>query len=339
MIHIFNQTVMITGFVFVMMVIIEYVNVLTSGRWQEKIIRSRWKQYIFAALLGAIPGCLGAFAVVTMYSHRMLTVGAVVSAMIATSGDESFVMLAMIPRQALLISAIILITGIAAGALTDFILKNRKTSQPEICEGFQTHLEDTCQCFPRGFILQQWKESSAARGILAVGLVFFLIAVITGQIGSFEWNWKKFTVLGLSTLSLFIVSTVPDHFLEEHLWNHVARKHFPRIFLWTLGTLLILHFLTDYLHLESSISEAPWVVLLIACLVGLIPESGPHLLFVTLYAQGTIPLSILIASSIVQDGHGMLPMLAYSRRAFLGIKGINLVIGIVFGGIGLALGL
>ena len=339
MVHIINHTVMITGFVFVMMVIIEYVNVLTSGTWQEKITNYQWKQYIIAAFLGATPGCLGAFAVVAMYCHRILTVGAVVAAMIATSGDEAFVMLAMIPQQAVLITVIIFIIGIAAGSLTDFILKNRRTSQPEICEGFQTHLDDTCQCFPRGLILKQWKECSAARGILAAGLVFFLIATITGQIGPSEWNWKKLTVSGLSTLSLFIVSTVPDHFLEEHLWNHVARKHFPHIFLWTLGTLLILHFLIDYLHLESSISEAPWVVLLIACLVGLIPESGPHLFFVTLYAQGTIPLSILLASSIVQDGHGMLPMLAHSRRAFLGIKGINFAIGIVCGAIGLILGL
>ena len=32
-----------------------------------------------------------------MYSHRVLSLGAVVTAMIATSGDEAFVMLAMIP--------------------------------------------------------------------------------------------------------------------------------------------------------------------------------------------------------------------------------------------------
>jgi hypothetical protein len=339
MIHIINHTLMITGFVFVMMVIIEYVNVLTSGTWQEKITHYQWKQYIIAAFLGAAPGCLGAFAVVAMYSHRMLTVGAVVAAMIATSGDEAFVMLAMIPRQAVIITVIIFITGIPAGALTDFILKNRRTSQPEMCEGFQTHLDETCQCFPREFILQQWKECSAARGILAAGLVVFLIAVISGQIGPSEWNWKKLTVSGLSALSLFIVSTVPDHFLEEHLWNHVARKHFPRIFLWTLGTLLILHILTVHLNIESSISKAPWVVLVIACLVGLIPESGPHLFFVTLYAQGMIPLSILLASSIVQDGHGMLPMLAHSRRAFFVIKGINFAVGIVLGATGLSLGL
>ncbi|HMB15715.1 MAG TPA: hypothetical protein VKN62_05315, partial [Pelovirga sp.] len=59
----------------------------------------------------------------------------------------------------------------------------------------------------------------------------------------------------------------------------------------------------------------------------------PHLVFLTLYSQGAIPFSILLASSIVQDGHGMLPLLADSRRDFFQVKAINLVIGL---GVGLA---
>jgi hypothetical protein len=79
------------------------------------------------------------------------------------------------------------------------------------------------------------------------------------------------------------------------------------------------------------------VILIIAVLVGIIPESGPHLLFVNLYIAGTIPLSILIASSIVQDGHGMLPMLAVSKRSFLWVKLINVFVGFLVGAIGLKL--
>jgi hypothetical protein len=60
--------------------------------------------------------------------------------------------------------------------------------------------------------------------------------------------------------------------------------------------------------------------------------------FVTLYAQGSIPLSILLASSVVQDGHGMLPMLADSRRAFVLIKAINLTVGLAMGAAALAVG-
>ena len=76
------------------------------------------------------------------------------------------------------------------------------------------------------------------------------------------------------------------------------------------------------------------LMLLVACLVGLIPESGPHLVFLTLYAQGATPFSVLLASSIVQDGHGMLPLLAESRQDFFRVKVINFAVGLLVGLIG-----
>jgi len=75
-------------------------------------------------------------------------------------------------------------------------------------------------------------------------------------------------------------------------------------------------------------------VLLVACLVGLVPESGPHLVFLTLFTQGAVPFSVLLASSVVQDGHGMLPLLADSRLDFFRIKAINFVVGILLGLVG-----
>ena len=77
--------------------------------------------------------------------------------------------------------------------------------------------------------------------------------------------------------------------------------------------------------------------MLIAVIVGIIPESGPHLIFVTLFAQGTIPFSILLASSIVQDGHGTLPLLAVSGRAFNWLKLVNIAFGLIIGIAGLYL--
>lgn len=332
---------MITGFVAVMMLVIEYINVLTSGAWQSRLAGHRWGQLLLAAALGAIPGCLGAFAVVALYAHRVLTLGAVVAAMVATSGDEAFVMLAMIPKQALIVTAALFGLGIVAGALTDAIAGRRTTRQPERCDGFEVHVEDHCRCFPRDQILSQWGACTPARGILAVVLSVLVIALLVGQLGPTEWNWVRVTLLLVSCVALFIVATVPDHFLEEHLWRHVSLGHVPRVFLWTLGALIVLHILTEYLHLdmESAVQKGKWLVLLLACLIGLIPESGPHLIFVTLYAQGALPLSILLASSIVQDGHGMLPMLAHSGRAFLIIKVINFAIGFVVGTLAMIIGL
>ena len=92
-----------------------------------------------------------------------------------------------------------------------------------------------------------------------------------------------------------------------------------------------MHFLINYLELGSWIKANYLTVMLIACLIGLIPESGPHMIFVTLFAQGAIPFGILLASSVVQDGHGMLPLLAESKRSFVFVKVINFAVGLLVG--------
>jgi hypothetical protein len=55
------------------------------------------------------------------------------------------------------------------------------------------------------------------------------------------------------------------------------------------------------------------------------------MLFVVGYAQGLLPLSALVASSVVQDGHGMLPLLAESWREFFKVKVITFAAGLAAG--------
>ena len=57
-----------------------------------------------------------------------------------------------------------------------------------------------------------------------------------------------------------------------------------------------------------------------------------------MYAKGLIPFSILLTSSIVQDGHGILPLLSYTVRDAAMVKLFNLGIGIGIGLILLAIG-
>lgn len=328
----------ITGFVAVMMLVIEYVNVLTQGQWQQSLNRHQWGQYLLAALLGATPGCLGAFAVVAMYAHRNLSLGAVVAAMIATSGDEAFVMFAMFPKTALLLTSMLFFIGIFAGALTDKVLGRRLTAKLSCKTDFSVHAEDRCRCFPRNQLVDQWKHCSAVRGILSAALLLFLLALLSGQIGPAQWTWIRISLIFVSSVALFIVATVPDHFLEKHLWQHVVLGHVPRVFMWTFGALLILQIIVVHWQMGDLIKDSKWIVLAIAGFVGLVPESGPHLIFVTMFAKGLVPFSVLLASSIVQDGHGMLPLLAHSRRAFLLTKLINLLVGYTVGSLVMSLG-
>lgn len=325
---------MITGFVFMMMLVIEYLNVFTEGLWQRGLRGTRLKQYLLAGLLGVTPGCLGAFAVIALYSHRIVSMGAVVTAMIATSGDEAFVMFAMIPKTALVLSVILLLVGLVAGFLTDMILGGQAAGREACRQDFEYHAVEECNCFPKGQIIVQWQHCSLPRGVLTIVLILFIFALVSSQIGPLAWNWIKITLYLVSGVAFFIVSTVPDHFLEQHLWEHVAKAYIPKVFLWTFGALLLMHILVDHLDLKGWLQQQQLGILIIASLVGMIPESGPHLIFLTLFTEKAVPFSILLASSIVQDGHGMLPLLADSRRDFVKIKAINLVVGLLVGLIG-----
>jgi len=326
-----QHALMITGFVFVMMLIIEYVNVQTKGDWQNSLQKSRWSQYLLSAFLGATPGCLGAFTVVALYSHNVVSFGALVTVMIATSGDEAYVMLSMFPGKALLIIVILFIAGIIAGFVTDILFKPDSVLIAKLGRQLQFHDEDECTCFPRYEIVSQLKNLTLQRGLLIIVLVLFIAGLASNQLGPTEWNWIKITLFVTSLFALFIVSTVPEHFLEKHLWEHIVKVHMPRVFLWTFGALLVMHFLINYLELGSWIKANYLTVMLIACLIGLIPESGPHMIFVTLFAQGSIPFGILLASSVVQEGHGMLPLLAESKRSFVFVKVINFAVGLLVG--------
>ena len=83
--------------------------------------------------------------------------------------------------------------------------------------------------------------------------------------------------------------------------------------------------------ITSWISDNTVLMILLAAAVGFIPESGPHLVFVSLYAAGVVPLPVLLASCISQDGHASLPLLAQSRGSFMKAKLINVGIAVCAG--------
>ena len=93
-IFIFKNALMITFFVFVMMLLVDFIEIASRGRISGIIKGGPWRQYTLASFLGSTPGCLGAFMNVSLYVHGLISFGAIVGGMIATSGDEAFVMLA-----------------------------------------------------------------------------------------------------------------------------------------------------------------------------------------------------------------------------------------------------
>jgi hypothetical protein len=136
---------------------------------------------------------------------------------------------------------------------------------------------------------------------------------------------------GLSIIVLIVLIFASDHFVEDHLWNHIVRKHLPVIFAWTFGVLLVLGIGLQYIDIDRWISDNTVLMILLATAIGIIPESGPHMIFVTLFAAGVVPFPVLLASSISQDGHASIPLLAEDKKGFLWAKLINCAVALAAG--------
>ena len=435
-IDILRNSVLITGLVVVMMMMIESLNIESKGMLFKGLRKTKIGQVVVAALLGSVPGCMGGFATVSLYTHRLFSFGALVAMMIASSGDEAFVMLAMIPDQALMIFTGLFVLAVIVGVAVDFIYDRRHARhcakhEHEECgmeagcdTGYAVHEGADCHCHSEGrsFAVAQDDRKDAQddrmrhygwkRIVMFVGLAVFIAALATGRLGHEhhhgdvsasldmtaehhdhghihaegmanihedghihddghiheDWHvhdheaghghlheagdvhlhdaedeagalhidllsedWMNVLFAGLSVIVLFVLLFASDHFVEEHLWNHIVRKHLPVIFAWTFGVLLVLGIALQHFDITRWISDNTVLMILLATAIGIIPESGPHMIFVTLYAAGVVPMPVLLASCISQDGHASLPLIAESKKSFAYAKLINCIIALAVG--------
>ncbi|MCI1785023.1 MAG: arsenic efflux protein [Bacteroidales bacterium] len=261
----FIDSVSITGLVMIIMIIIESLNIGTRGFIFNNLKKTRFGQILVSALLGSVPGCMGGFASVSLYTHKMISFGALVAMMIATTGDESFMMIAMFPGKAAILFMILFALAILSGVIVD------------ISVGFRKNIG----------------ECDKKLGIeFTPGDKYEIHKETAGRKDRFK------------------------HFLKEHLWKHIIKKHLPKIFFWTFGILLIFAVLSHFFDINKWITGNTPLMILLAMAIGLIPESGPHMIFVSLFATGVIPFPVLLANSIVQEGHAGLPLLAESKKSF-----------------------
>ncbi|MBQ7222501.1 MAG: arsenic efflux protein [Bacteroidales bacterium] len=355
--HIFTDvlrnSVLITGLVIIMMLMIEYINVSSNGKWFSSLRQSRFGQIFLGALLGVVPGCVGGFATVSLYTHGLLSFGALIAMMIVSSGDEAFIMLAMIPEESLILFGILFVLGIVAGLLVD-VIAPRKKHQAYCDTDFEIHSQDvhhhhhgekcTSECPTR--TIRNLKNGEWQRYILLGGIILFITALAFGLLehehaeeahehvhglNIFDEYWINLLFAILSLFALWFTAVSDTHFIKEHLWDHVIKRHLLKIFCWTFGALLVVEIGLSFFDIGSWTKDNIPFMILLAVLIGIIPESGPHLLFVTLFASGAVPFSVLLASSISQDGHSSLPLLAETKKDFIYAKLINCAMAALVG--------
>ena len=76
-----------------LMSVVEYLEQRYNENIKSMVTDKPLTQIVAASLLGAVPGCMDAFLVVSLYIHGTVGFGALTAVMLSTAGDEAFVML------------------------------------------------------------------------------------------------------------------------------------------------------------------------------------------------------------------------------------------------------
>jgi hypothetical protein len=97
----------------------EYINHKTSGKFTSAISNNKKYQPVFGALIGAIPGCGGTLAIVPLYISGNLSFGTIIASLIASLGDAAFVLISANFKLFIFITILTTITGIITGYIVD----------------------------------------------------------------------------------------------------------------------------------------------------------------------------------------------------------------------------
>lgn len=341
LLDILSESVLITGTVLLLMMFIEYIHIKTRGKWIQLMDKKPHAQILLCALLGLTPGCVGVFAVVSMFTHNVVGFGALLAACIASFGDEAFFLLSIQPVQAGYVGGILFATALLAGFGYNRIRPFQSTTDIHQMEHLILH--DSCT-HAHGDA-HGHRHDVLCRALLIGAIALFIAGLCTGVLGEQEegesgLSGENLVFVIIAGLGLLMACCCSTHFIREHLWDHILKKHLLKIFLWTFGVLVLLALLTHFVDLNAlqTHDRGKFLLLSIALAIGLIPQSGPHLAVIYLFMDGIVPFSTLLANCLLQEGHGGIPLMAESPKSFVRLKIIKGVLALAVGTLGIVIG-
>jgi len=302
----------------------------------SELIRSHSRyQVLFAAAMGALPGCGGAIVIITQYVSGRVSFGAVVAVLTATMGDAAFLLLAAQPMTGLFIIAIGCVVGLISGLIIDAIhgpdFLRPKSAKQLLDQGGEQRVEQRVQQDDSkpvlGLKLQglfwQWlmipTSIIAVMGSLQID-IDALFAITAGTINLLG------TVLVLIAMLLWAVSrevTDYESAVSEDPKTNISNL-FQRIaqdtnFVtsWVIGAFLLFELTMHWTGLDLAMIFQNWAIFvpLFAVIIGLLPGCGPQILVTGLYLSGSIPLSAQLGNALSNDGDALFPAIALAPKA------------------------
>jgi hypothetical protein len=266
-------------------------------------------QVPIAALLGVTPGCGGAVMVVAAYASGKVGFGALVAALIATMGDAAFLLIAVKPEAA----AILLPTQFAAAVLFGWAIDRFVKVDYRPVDG------TACQLAPLIGTLR-WRDIGYL-ALLAPALIVGIAGIAGHDLTHLAGIPTEPLALAGMGLGLLIWAVSPVKAMTNGADSPLTRAAEETAFIsvWVLAAFLVYAWAEAFagLNIAAALSGVAVFLPLIAAIIGLVPGCGPQIVVATLYINGAVPFSALVANAISNDGDALFPAIALAPKAAL----------------------
>lgn len=286
----------------------------------EGFLRANSKYHVpVGAMLGALPGCGGAIVVTTQYVRGSISFGGVVSVLCATMGDAAFLLLARDPSIALMIFATCFVTGIISGTVVDLIHgRDFMRMKCDYCDGEEERVEENALLTP---LYKIWMSLFIPGAVVGLMIAFQHdpTAAVREALGIDLVSGLALFAAGLSVV-MWMVNPLSDFRLYTSRNRTLARRVADTtnfVTFWVIVGFVCYALLESVAGVNIGTLFEAWGPLLplLGLLVGFVPGCGPQIVVTTLYLNGYIPVSTLLANAISNDGDALFPAIAAAPKA------------------------
>ena len=177
MMHAFLDTVKIMPFIFVIYLIIEYLEHRNNTYLSHRLMGHQKRGAVFGAIFGSIPQCGFSVIASDMYARKSITLGTLIAVFVATS-DEAIPIILTEPGQWKLMIGVIgikLVIAVFCGIAIDLILSKKEADVDEhACHehDHHDHFHGNCESCEGGFF------HSAIRHTIKIFIFIFIVSFI-----------------------------------------------------------------------------------------------------------------------------------------------------------------
>ena len=251
--------------------------------------------------------------VMSLFTRKVVSFGAVLAALISTMGDAAFLLLATKPEVAMIILPITFFVGVISGYVvqpfTKDFLKDKINTSLSVSD---LPKNKTSNSFYRlwflllipGLILGLINAFNIDLNVNILGTdVILTFSFLAALLCVLLWVLNPLTDIQMASIHENSYRKVVDTTCFVTVWVIISFVLYELINLSTNGAIF-----------DSLLLFGPFIPL-IAILIGFIPGCGPQIMITSMYVSGQIPMSAQLGNSISNDGDALFPAIAISAKA------------------------